>query len=144
MINIAGDLKRGFAQEPDFSHLAGIGEEGVEEGQLPPGATLLYPYNVGGVFLFRRRIYMDLGGCNPSFEGWGSEDNELFARATRLGANWQVVPKPLYHLHHDSSSRDAVIASHDAARNKPLELASAAMPLDELRALADRLASALR
>ena len=140
MINIAGDLKRSFAERPDFALLRDIGEQ----GELPADATVLYPYNVGGVFLFRRKVYLGLGGCNPAIEGWGSEDNELFARATRLGANWQVVSKPLYHLHHDSKSRDGVIASEHAARNKPLELASAEMPLDELRALADRLAQALR
>ena len=136
MINIAGGLKQSFMELPDFSLLNDIGENGAE---LPPDTSLLYAFNVGGIFLFRRRIYMELGGCNPACAGWGSEDNELFARATRLGANWQVVPKPMYHLHHDSASREGMGASPQAQKNLVHEAAARDMPLPELQALAARL-----
>jgi len=137
MINIAGGLKEAFMEAPDFNLLRGIGEG---DAPLPADANLLYRYNVGGIFLFRRRVYMQLGGCNPGCEGWGSEDNELFARSTRLGVNWQVVGQPMYHLHHDSTSREAIGASEQARKNFPHEVAAREMPLPELRALADRLA----
>lgn len=137
MINVAGDTRQAFMERPDFDLLRGIVEA---KGELPPDANLLYPYNVGGIFLFRRRVYTQIGGCNPVFEGWGSEDNELFNRALRLGVNWQVVPEPMVHLHHDSTSRAAFGTSEQARKNFPLEVASREMPLPELQALAQRLA----
>jgi hypothetical protein len=135
MINIAGATKRAFFAEPDFALFDGIGKD-----NLTADANLLYPYNVGGIFLFRRAVYTQIGGCNPAFEGWGSEDNELFARALRLGANWQVVPEPMFHLHHDSTSRESHMASDDARRKFPLEEAARQMPLPELEALTRNLA----
>jgi len=79
--------------------------------------SLLYPYNVGGVFLFRRQLYMKLGGCNPACTGWGSEDNELFVRVRRLGVDWQSIAQPMFHLHHDSAHRDGYGQSESAQRN---------------------------
>jgi hypothetical protein len=134
IVNVSGAAKEGFLRAPDYAPLAQ-----VDTNSLPADFNLLYPYNVGGIFLFRRKIYLQIGGCNPVFEGWGSEDNELFARAMRLGANWQVVPEPMFHLHHDSTSRESHMNSDDARRKQVLEEASRQMPLPELRALADRL-----
>lgn len=134
MINIAGATKQVFVETPDFELLPEIGE-----GELPADTMLLYPYNVGGIFLFRRRLYMRLGGCNPACEGWGSEDNELFARASRLGVNWQVVPKPMFHLNHDSPVRDGYSETPQAKKNFPLEVAAREMPMPELESLAQRL-----
>jgi hypothetical protein len=136
MINVTGELKRSFMETPDFAILEGIGEG---DAPLPPDTSLLYPFNVGGIFMFRRRIYTQLGGCNSSCVGWGSEDNELFARATRLGVNWQVVPRPMFHLHHDSASRGDLSASPQAQKNLVHETAAREMPLPELQALAARL-----
>jgi hypothetical protein len=136
MINIAGETKQAFVQTPDFTRFPQIGEGDCE---LPPDLTLLYPYNVGGVFLFRRRLYMKIGGCNPACEGWGSEDNELFARASRLGVNWQVVPKPMFHLNHDSPVRAGYSDTPQAKKNFPHEEAARNMPLSELQTLARNL-----
>lgn len=134
MINVAGELRLEFLRTPDFALFSGLGQ-----GELPADANLLYPYNVGGVFLFRRQVYKQIGGCNPVFEGWGSEDNELFARALRLGVNWQVVPEPMAHLHHDSTSRASHMASELAQKNQFFEKGAWEMPLPELQALAQRL-----
>jgi hypothetical protein len=136
MFNVAGATKQAFLETPDFAILDALGED---PAQLPPDANLLYPYNVGGIFLFRRKVYTDIGGCNPVFEGWGSEDNELFARATRLGVNWQVVPKPMFHLHHDSTSRQALMEGPQGKKNFPHEHAAREMPLEELQGLAKQL-----
>jgi hypothetical protein len=136
MINIAGATRQAFLSTPDFELLSGIGKD-----PLPADAKLLYPYNVGGIFMFRRLVFTQIGGCNPAIEGWGSEDNELFGRALRLGANWQVVPEPMFHLHHDAASRDAHMASDQAKANVPFEEATRNMPLQDLQALARRLAA---
>jgi predicted glycosyltransferase involved in capsule biosynthesis len=135
MFNVNGDARRDFARTPDFAVLDGL--------ELPqrasPDVSLLYPYNVGGVFLFRRQLYMRLGGCNPACTGWGSEDNELFARARRLGVDWQSVAQPMFHLHHDSADRDGYGQSESAQRNKAFEAAANDMPLEDLKSLAARL-----
>lgn len=134
MINIAGATKEAFVQSPDFALLPD-----PDKGQLPADATLLYQYNVGGVFLFRRRAFINVGGCNPACEGWGSEDNELFVRATRLGVNWPVVTKPMFHLNHDSPVRDGYSQSPQAQKNYEVEKATKEMPVPELQALAANL-----
>ena len=135
MINIAGDTKQAFVHAPDFALLEDI----AQQDPLPPDATLLYPYNVGGIFLFRRKLYITVGGCNPQCLGWGSEDNELFARAQRLGVDWQVVVQPMFHLHHDSGDRKGYSETPQARRNFPHEEAAREMPIEDLRALAARL-----
>jgi hypothetical protein len=137
MINIAGDTKGDFVRTPDFGVFTGMDQV----DNLPPDATLLYPYNVGGIFLFRRKLYERVGGCNPECTGWGSEDNELFARSKRLGVDWQVVTQPMFHLNHDSPNRNGYGETVTAVRNKRHEEAANQMPLPELEALASRLSA---
>ena len=134
-INVSGETMRAFVQAPDFALLEPI----LEADPLPSDATLLYPYNVGGIFLFRRKLFMALGGVNPQCQGWGSEDNELFARATRLGVDWQVFIQPMFHLHHDNATRTGYGNTDQAKRNFPVEEAARNMPIEDLRALCSHL-----
>ena len=135
MINVDGDTKRDFVRTPDFSVFDGL----EHPPRASPDVSLLYPYNVGGVFLFRRQLYTKIGGCNPACTGWGSEDNELFARARRLGVEWQAITQPMFHLNHDSPNRNGYSQSASAERNKAVESAANEMPLDELKLLAGKL-----
>jgi hypothetical protein len=135
MINVAGETKQSFIQSPDFAILEPL----AEADPLPADASLLYPYNVGGIVVCRRKLYIALGGCNPECQGWGSEDNELFVRATRLGVDWQAVIAPMFHLHHDSATREGYSETEQGKRNRRVEDASREMPVPELQALAQRM-----
>lgn len=137
MINVGGATRQAFQRTPDWDALPEV--RSLEA--LPDDTTLLYRYNVGGVFLFRRQAYVRVGGCNPALTGWGSEDNELFARARRLGYDWQVVPEPMFHMHHDNATRDGYSQSGTGARNLQVELETDRMPLEALQALSQRLSS---
>jgi len=58
---------------------------------------------VGGVLLGKRQTFIDIGGFNPNFKGWGYEDNEIIIRAKKLGITPFFIntPKPfLLHLPH--------------------------------------------
>jgi hypothetical protein len=137
MINVSGESKQDFVRTPDYAVFDGLDDP----GNTSRDTHLLYPYNVGGIVLARRLLYMRLGGCNPACTGWGSEDNELFARARRLGVDWQAVIQPMFHLNHDSVNRDGYSQSAVAEKNKAIEVATQEMPLAELQALASRLSA---
>lgn len=56
--------------------------------------------SVGGAFLVDRKKYIEAGGENERFYGWGPEDAERVKRLEIL--EWPVsrVEGPLFHLHH--------------------------------------------
>lgn len=41
--------------------------------------------SVGGIVMFSRKNFYDMGGYNPKFIAWGAEDNELYDRVRILG-----------------------------------------------------------
>lgn len=60
---------------------------------------------VGGVLFGKRQTFIDIGGFNPNFKGWGYEDNEIIIRAKKLGipSFYINTNKPyLLHLPHIS------------------------------------------
>lgn len=56
--------------------------------------------SVGGAFLVNRNIYIDAGGENEHFYGWGPEDAERVKRMEILGLPVYRANGPLFHLHH--------------------------------------------
>lgn len=43
-----------------------------------------YTSSVGGIFICKRGLYWELGGCDEKFNGWGWEDNAFHSVATTL------------------------------------------------------------
>lgn len=56
--------------------------------------------SVGGAFLVRKTLYLEAGGENEAFYGWGLEDKERIRRLFILGLPVTRVEGPLFHLYH--------------------------------------------
>ena len=56
--------------------------------------------SVGGAFFVNRNLYLQLGGENEFFYGWGCEDLERYKRLEILCQPVYRVAGPLYHLYH--------------------------------------------
>ena len=61
---------------------------------------LYAPNPVGGAFFARHSAYIESGGENESFYGWGLEDGERYNRWKNLGYKMKQVKGPLYHMTH--------------------------------------------
>lgn len=72
--------------------------------------------SVGGAFLVRKDIYMEAGGENESFYGWGLEDQERIMRLFILGLPVTRVDGPLFHLFHPRNENSRY--RDDKAENK--------------------------
>lgn len=57
-------------------------------------------YSVGGAFLVNKSLYLQAGGENENFYGWGSEDMERVNRMEILGLPVFRSKGPLFHLYH--------------------------------------------
>ena len=57
-------------------------------------------HSVGGALLVHRSIYLNAGGENEHFYGWGMEDQERVKRMEILGLPVSRVTGVLYHLFH--------------------------------------------
>ncbi|MCD7936443.1 MAG: hypothetical protein LUG98_06250, partial [Tannerellaceae bacterium] len=56
--------------------------------------------SVGGAFLVDKQKYLDVGGENEYFYGWGPEDMERVKRLEILELPYSRTNGPLYHLFH--------------------------------------------
>ena len=56
--------------------------------------------SVGGAFIVNKQRYLQAGGENENFYGWGPEDAERFKRMEILEEPVSRVSGALYHLHH--------------------------------------------
>ncbi|MCM0717987.1 alpha-1,2-fucosyltransferase [Parabacteroides sp. W1-Q-101] len=56
--------------------------------------------SVGGAFLVRKSLYLEAGGENEAFYGWGMEDQERIRRMFILGLPVTQVDGSLFHLFH--------------------------------------------
>lgn len=64
------------------------------------GSDPVIKHSVGGAFLVNRSKYLEAGGENEAFYGWGSEDIERVKRMEILELPVNRVEGCLYHLHH--------------------------------------------
>lgn len=58
------------------------------------------PHSVGGAFLVNKEKYLQAGGENENFYGWGPEDAERVKRMEILGYGVYFASGPLFHLYH--------------------------------------------
>jgi GT2 family glycosyltransferase len=54
----------------------------------------------GGSIAARRDAYLDIGGFDDTFVGWGGEDNDFWDRAETTGKAYHFGYLPMIHLHH--------------------------------------------
>jgi predicted glycosyltransferase involved in capsule biosynthesis len=57
-------------------------------------------HSPGGAFLVKIKEYLEAGGENENFYGWGQEDNERLKRLEFLGLPVVRANGPLFHLWH--------------------------------------------
>lgn len=56
----------------------------------------------GGIFVMKRNVYLDLGGFDEGFIGWGCEDDAMSLKVQRLGVRTLTLQKQAaFHLWHD-------------------------------------------
>lgn len=69
----------------------------------------------GGIFLAHRQRYLECGGENEHFTGWGPEDAERMRRVSILGhgVRWTSEGQ-LYHLYHPRGSNSGYFKDEDA------------------------------
>lgn len=73
----------------------------VDELQAGEGYCLLGRPSVGGAFLVNKTEYLEAGGENEGFYGWGPEDAERVKRLEILELPIARTKGALYHLHHE-------------------------------------------
>lgn len=73
--------------------------------ELPEEAT-------GLVIVHDRRKYFEFGGANENLLGHASEEVERFMRFIRLGATWNRIEGPGYHMTHSRVQNDLIRNDH--------------------------------
>lgn len=72
----------------------------------------------GGAFFVNRDIYLQSGGENENFFGWGPEDIERVIRMEILGYPPYRVNGPLFHLWHPVGNSSGIKSSTQQKKNK--------------------------
>lgn len=87
-------------------------------------ASLYYPvsfpygfYSVGGAYMVNRKMYLEAGGENEYFHGWGPEDAERNARIQILELGVDKIEGPLFHLFHTRGINSRYPEEEGAGKN---------------------------
>ena len=62
--------------------------------------SLLIKHSCGGAFIVNKQAYLDAGGENEKFTGWGPEDLERYKRWEILGCRIIRLSGGIYHMRH--------------------------------------------
>ena len=63
-----------------------------------------YPNGVGTALMFRRKKFIEMGGCDERLVGWGYEDNVFHGTYSALYGGPVVLNNYIYHIHHSHSA----------------------------------------
>jgi hypothetical protein len=105
----AAECRARVAEGYDFLELKRftfyIGEEATKQvfatGELPSPMPSTIVQNLQGASIAaRRQAYLDIGGFDESFVGWGGEDNEFWERCEVAGRSYRFGYLPFLHLYH--------------------------------------------
>lgn len=113
-----------FVQDRSFERL----DELVKTSHLAHG-----PHSVGGAFLVNRKLYLQYGGENENFYGWGPEDAERVKRMEILGLSVYRTKGPLFHLYHPRKENSWYGSVDIELRNRREFLTVCSMTHDELQ-----------
>lgn len=83
-----------------------------------PDNLPFWPDSVGGAFFVDRTRYLEAGGENEYFYGWGAEDRERFCRITSLDRPVMRVDGPLFHFYHPDGGNSHFADSAAERRNR--------------------------
>lgn len=88
----------------------------------------------GGIFLVHRRRYLNCGGENEHFTGWGPEDAERLRRVRILGHKvcW-TIDGQAYHLYHPRGSNSNYFSNDEAIKLRTEFCRICSMDREELR-----------
>lgn len=75
-------------------------------------------HSVGGAFLVNRKVYLQAGGENEHFYGWGQEDAERVKRMEILDLPVSRVQGPLFHLYHPRNENSWYADKETERRNR--------------------------
>lgn len=112
-----------FVQDRSFERL----DEMVKASCLAHG-----PHSVGGAFLVNRKLYLQSGGENEHFYGWGPEDAERVKRMEILGLPVYRASGPLIHLYHPRKENSWYGSADIELKNRQEFLTVCSMTRDEL------------
>lgn len=85
------DISRDFGKNLDLEYL---------NQQIPQCQLVLGTMSVGGAIFVDKRQYLEAGGENEHFYGWGPEDFERVERMKKLQLPVYRSAGPLFHLYH--------------------------------------------
>lgn len=91
------------------------------------------PHSVGGAFFVNKKIYLESGGENEYFYGWGPEDAERVKRMEILGYPVYRAKGPLFHLHHPRKENSWYGNDQIEYKNRCEFLKISSMSKDELQ-----------
>lgn len=77
--------------------------------------------SVGGAFVVNKQRYLQAGGENENFYGWGPEDAERFKRMEILEEPVEHIQGPLFHLYHPRGV-NSTFGNDDRDKNNVKEL----------------------
>ena len=88
----------------------------------------------GGVFLAHRQRYLQCGGENEHFTGWGPEDAERLRRVSILGHSVKWTEEgQAYHLNHSRGKNSDFYSEEDAIRLRKELVKVCSMEREELQ-----------
>lgn len=88
----------------------------------------------GGAYLVHKQRYLQCGGENECFTGWGPEDAERLHRVTILGHKaCHISSGGLFHLYHPRGSNSDYQSKEDARRMREEFIKVCCMSPDELK-----------
>jgi predicted glycosyltransferase involved in capsule biosynthesis len=85
---------------------------------------------VGGVLFGKRQTFIDIGGFNPNFKGWGYEDNEIIIRAKKLDIQSYYINtnKPyllhIPHIEEEFKNKESMHVSYKLNEQEFLQISS--------------------
>lgn len=91
------------------------------------------PHSVGGAFLVNRKKYLQSGGENEHFYGWGPEDAERVKRIEILGQSVYRAKGPLFHLYHPRKENSWYGSAEIELKNRQEFLNVCSMTQEELQ-----------
>lgn len=91
------------------------------------------PHSVGGAFLVNRKKYLQSGGENEYFYGWGPEDAERVKRIEILGQPVYRAKGPLFHLYHPRKENSWYGSAEIELKNRQEFLNVCSMTQEELQ-----------